>query len=145
MSKTVNTKEYLSLTLSLLHEGHSNVPVTVSGTSMVPFLRPGDTVYLNLPERPYRVGDVVLFTRPGGSYVLHRIVGKKDGCFMLLGDGQITQEPVPFSHVHAVMTSARVRDRIVTPRHPRWLFYSTLWRWMIPLRPLIGKWKKKSR
>lgn len=145
MGKIIDSKEYLSLTLSALREGKTNLPVTVSGTSMVPFLRPGDVVFLNLPNRPCRVGDVVLFTRPDGSYVLHRIIRTTNTHYILQGDGQLTPEPVPISQVCAVVTSLRLGNRLITPHHPYWLFFRTLWRWLRPLRPMIGKLHKKSR
>lgn len=139
MSKIVDTKEYLDLALSLLGEGKTNVPVTVSGVSMTPFLHPGDTVFLNLPDRPYRAGDVVLFTRPNGSYVLHRIVKADVSHYLMLGDSQTRRETISANCVHAIVTSIRIGNRLMNMRHPYCLFYQTIWRWMEPLRPLIGK------
>lgn len=148
MSKTVDTREYLDLVVSLLLEGHRNVPVTVSGVSMTPFLHNGDTVYLNLPERPCRIGDVVLFTRPNGSYILHRIVGKKTGYFIMLGDSQLHCEFIPEEKIHAVVTAVRIGDQVMRNNHPYCLFFRTVWRWLRPLRPQIGslyKLLKKNR
>lgn len=139
MSIIIDTKEYLDLVLSLLREGKTNVPVTVSGVSMTPFLHPGDTVFLNLPDRPYRVGDVVLFTRPNGAYVLHRIVRADTSHYLMLGDSQTIREPICADCVHALVTSIRIGNRHMKQGHPYCLFYKTIWRWLEPLRPLIGK------
>ena len=139
MSIIIDTKEYLDLALSLLREGKTNVPVTVSGVSMTPFLHPGDTVFLNLPDRPYQIGDVVLFTRPNGSYVLHRIVKDNGSHYLMLGDSQTALELISADCVHAIVTSIRIGNRNMRMHHPYCLFYQTIWRWLAPLRPMIGK------
>ena len=139
MSKTVDTKEYLDLVVSLLHSGKTNVPVTVSGVSMTPFLHNGDIVYLNLPDRPWQVGDVVLFTRPNGSYILHRIVKLEEDHCQMLGDSQLTREYIDKNQIHALVTSVRIGNRVMKMNHPYCLFYRTVWRWLAPFRPQIGK------
>ena len=73
MTRSIDTTEYIETVLSLLECQKTDVPVPIKGNSMVPFLREGDTVYLNsLTNEPKR-GDVVLFRRADGSFVLHRI------------------------------------------------------------------------
>lgn len=139
MSRILDTKEYLDTVVALLGEGAAQVPVRVSGTSMAPFLHPGDVVYLSRPVRPCRVGDIVLFTRPEGRYVLHRIVKKKNGAFLALGDGQCVPEPVQPERIHAVATSVGIQGRILSAHHPRCLFFRFVWRWLAPLRPVIGR------
>ena len=144
MSKTVNTKEYLNLTLSLLREGHTNVPVTVSGSSMVPFLRPGDTVYLNPVEELPRRGDIVLFTRPSGQYILHRVVKvNADGSYIMLGDAQTQRERIESAaSIHGIVVSALHKGKLLTPKSFRWRIFATVWQWVVPLRPFIMKsWK----
>lgn len=139
MSRTIDTKEYLDTVMSLLQEGQKNIPVTVSGVSMTPFLHPGDTVFLNLPQRAYRKGDIVLFTRSDGRYVLHRIVRENEGSYLLLGDSQLTKEFVPAERICAVVSAIRIGEKVYSPAHPYCLFFRTVWRWLAPLRPQIGK------
>ena len=50
MAKVLDTTAYLDTVCALLQEGHAHVPVTGAGTSMTPFLDPGDTVFLDLPN-----------------------------------------------------------------------------------------------
>ena len=138
MSRTIDTKEYLDTVISLLHDGQTNIPVTVSGVSMTPFLHPGDIVFLNLPQRAYRSGDIVLFTRPDGRYILHRIVRKSDDSFTILGDAQKTREYVPACAIHAIVTSVRIGERVLPLSHPYCLFFRTIWMWFAPLRPQMG-------
>lgn len=148
MNRILDTKEYLDTVVSLLGEADAGIPLRISGTSMTPFLHPGDVVYLSRPARPVRGGDIVLFTRPDGSYVLHRIIKKKAGFFLALGDAQNVPEPVPPERIHAVVTSVQLQGRVLTDRHPRCLFFRFPWRWLAPLRPAIGQLRariKKSR
>ena len=110
----LDTKSYLDTVCALLREGHTHVPVTVAGTSMTPFLDPGDTVFLDLPRKPIGVGDVILFARFGTTYVLHRVVGVfPDGSLeLLLGDAQVRSEPVRPEDVFQRLTGY-VRQRAV--------------------------------
>lgn len=141
MARTVDTKEYLDMVCDLLAQGKTQVPVPVAGSSMMPFLHPGDTVFLDLPGGKLRVGDIPLFTRPDGRYILHRIVEvRKDGSFVMLGDAQTERELVDGIHrIRAVVTSANHKGKLLTPRSVRWIFFATVWRWIVPFRPLVTK------
>ena len=137
MALIVDTKEYLNTICQLLQEGKQDLPVPVTGNSMCPFLHPGDIVYLNW-FAALKKGDIVLFTRPDGSFVLHRIYQiKKDGTYLILGDNQLLPEPVPAERIHAIVTSARIKEKVVTPKSLRWWCYAKLW--TRPVRRIIGK------
>ena len=71
----LDTQAYLNTVCDMLAPGQTLVPVPVAGTSMCPFLHPGDTVYLSAPDRSPEVGDILLFRRPTGPYILHRVIG----------------------------------------------------------------------
>ena len=60
------------------------------GTSMLPMLRDGvDTVVVVKANTPLKIGDVPLYIRENGEYVLHRIIKvRKDG-YVLRGENQI--------------------------------------------------------
>ncbi len=61
---------------------------TPYGDSMLPTLKNGkDTVTL-VPAECCKTGDIVLYRRPSGMYVLHRIVGKLRDGFMMCGDNE---------------------------------------------------------
>lgn len=136
----LDTKSYLDTVCDLLRSGHTHVPVTVAGTSMTPFLDPGDTVLLDLPDRPIERGDVILFTRPDGQYVLHRVVGFfPDGALELLGDAQQRSEPVPPDRVKAIVTGTRRGQKHLDSTSLRWLFFRGPWRHIRRLRPWINR------
>lgn len=150
MARMVDTREYLDMVCGLLAEGQTHVPVPVAGSSMTPFLHPGDMVYLDLPDTPLKKSDIILFTRPDGRYILHRIVAvNRDGSFTLLGDAQLERERVAGPEwVHARVTSALHKGERLTPGSRRWRFFATVWMWpwVIPFRrhimTLVAKLKR---
>ena len=140
MAKVLDTTAYLDTVCALLREGHTHVPVTVAGTSMTPFFDPGDTVFLDLPQKPIGVGDVILFARFGTTYVLHRVVGIfPDGTLELLGDAQVRSERVLPEQVRAVVTGLRRGKKLYDERSLRWRFFRSPWRHIRRLRPYINR------
>lgn len=86
------------------------------GTSMLPLLRDGkDTAVLVSPPDRLKKGDVPLYRRADGQYVLHRVARvKDDGTFDARGDNQVVVEKgIPQSAVIALMTAV-IRDGIRT-------------------------------
>ena len=102
---------------SLLRQG-AELPLVVSGESMLPFLRPGlDTVYLRAAEMPLRRGDVAFYRRADGSYVLHRVFRAEAGRYWFLGDAQSHVEgPLDASCVFAYVSAVRRGDAAGKPR-----------------------------
>lgn len=140
MAKILDTQAYLDTVCALLREGHTHVPVTVAGTSMTPFFDPGDTVYLDLPDRPIEAGDVILFARFGQKYVLHRVVRVfEDGTLELLGDAQIRSERVDPEHVRAVVTGLRRGEKFYDEKSLRWRFFRGPWHYIRRSRPFINR------
>lgn len=75
----------------------------VVGMSMMPLLNQHtDTVRLVAVTRPLVKYDIPLYVRPGGEYVLHRIVKVCDGYYIIRGDNTDYTEIVPFDWVVAV-------------------------------------------
>ena len=83
-------------------ETGAEICVTVNGTSMEPFLHHGqDKVFFSkLPEK-LRRGDILLFKRADGRYVMHRLYSiDKDGTFSFAGDAQVDLDrKIPFKHI----------------------------------------------
>lgn len=142
--KTVDTKEYLDMICGLLRDGNRKVAIPVAGSSMTPFLHHGDTVYLNPVEAPLKRGDIVLYTRPSGQYILHRIVNvNPDGSYIMIGDAQTQREWIRGrEEIHGIVVSALHRGKVLTSASFRWWFFEKIWLHVVPLRPLIMKsWK----
>ena len=146
MAKILDTQSYLDTVCALLREGHTHVPVTVAGTSMTPFLDPGDTVFLDLPARPIERGDVILFARFGRQYVLHRVVHVfPDGSLELLGDAQIRSERVHPGDVRAIVTGAHRGDRLLNEDSLRWHFFRDVWIHTRRIRPYVNRIRDKIK
>ncbi len=77
------------------------------GTSMLPMLRDGiDTVVIVKANAPLKTGDVPLYIRENGEYVLHRIIKvRKDG-YVLRGDNQTVSEyPICENQIAGILTA----------------------------------------
>ncbi len=134
-TRQVDTASYVGMLKELIEEGHQ-VTMTISGSSMAPFLISArDQVILQKPRKEPRPGDIVFFTRDTGQYVLHRIhhIGK-DG-YYIIGDNQTQMEgPVAKEAVFAVVVAV-IRKGI---RYEKgdfwWWFFAQFWRRNIWLR-----------
>ena len=118
------------------------LPLVISGSSMTPFLADGrDTVYLSRLERPVRRGDMLLYQRIGGQYVLHRVwKAEKDGTFTMVGDAQTELEHgIREAQIIAIVTSVVRKGKSMAPGGFWWEFFEKVWIRMVPLRPLFWK------
>ena len=126
-------------------------PLVVTGSSMMPFLRNGrDIVRLHKTDRFYR-GQIVLFRRRSGDFVLHRIRRIcPDGRLLMNGDAQKWCEYIQRDQVLAEVISISRNQRDVDPnsmlsRVVRFLWYPTrifrpiLWRTYGLFRKLTQK------
>ena len=68
--------------------------IPITGTSMLPLLVQGrDFVKIVKCERKLEIGDIPLYRRDDGHFVLHRVVKiEKDGTYTMCGDNQIILE-----------------------------------------------------
>lgn len=151
MAKVLDTNAYLDTVCELLRQGEKHVTIPVTGGSMVPFLHSGDMAYLDLPDSPLKKGDIVLYTRENGRYILHRIKKvKKDGSFIMVGDAQQELELLPRRElIHARVTAACHCGKLLRPGQFRWWFYQHIWLNIVPVRhflmALSGKLKRKKK
>ena len=89
------------------------------GTSMLP---------LTKTER-FVVGDIAFYQRPGGEYVLHRIIGERDGTFTMCGDNQLAPEyGVKPEQIIAKAAHITRKGSKITPRSLPYRLYVLLWR-----------------
>lgn len=139
MSLVLDTQEFLDTICQMLAEGQSNIPIPVAGGSMIPFLFHGDTVFLSVPDSPLKRGDVILYQRLNGRYILHRIKKvRRDGSLIMVGDAQRQLELLPSQGlVRARVVCAIHKGKRCTPQSPRWWFYRHVWMWLRPFRHAI--------
>lgn len=126
--------------LALLDQAES-VPLTISGSSMTPFLVHGrDTVYLSKVTDPLKKGDMILYQRRNGQYILHRICRVHPDCYDLVGDAQTDIEPgIRPDQVRAIIHSVRRKGKLLKKGDFWWDFFAGFWLRIIPLRPLVRR------
>ena len=147
MARILDTQEFLDTICELLNRGETSVAIPVVGGSMVPFLHHGDTAYLDPPRDPIKRGDILLYTRATGQYVLHRVMQvNADGSLWISGDAQQELEYLPGKEcVHGLVTSARHKGKINRPGQLRWWIYSHPWRWLLRYRYRLMGLREKLR
>ena len=140
--------EELMPILSAQLESGGRATLVVTGNSMYPTFRNRvDAVYLTPVKRPLKRGDLILYRRENGQYILHRIVSKpKNGKFFCTGDNQWELEPVADAQVLALVDGF-VRDGKTCPEGDRrYRAWVVLWVWLRPVRrPILSVGKAVGR
>lgn len=115
------------------------LPLPVLGSSMSPFLVHGrDTVWLSAPRKPLRTGDLVLYQRSNGKFILHRIYKVCDGSYTMIGDAHnVPEYGIRENQIFGVAVSVRRKGKIQKPGTFWWSFFQRVWIRMIPLRPVV--------
>lgn len=121
--------------------------VPVKGVSMLPFLREDrDRVIMKkYYNQNLKKGDVLLFQRFNGDFVLHRIMEINEGIIVMLGDNQLSPELISVDQVRAIAIKAVRKGREITPADWTWRFFSMYWRRWIFLRRLSASISKAKR
>lgn len=124
--------------LGLLEETQS-VPLVISGGSMSPFLiHRRDTVYLSKVTRPLKRGDMILYRRDSGAYILHRICRVEGESYCLVGDAQCEIEKgIRRDQVLAVVSAVRRKGKLLKKGSFWWTFFEKVWLRLIPVRPVL--------
>ena len=112
----------------------------VTGGSMFPLLIEGrDSVILE-KIHTLKAGDIILYQRDDGNYVLHRIVKIKNGELYLCGDAQFVIEyPIRYDQVIAVACAIVRNGETIKVSNPKYKFYTKVWCHTFKLRPHILK------
>ncbi len=137
--RLVPTDELSPLIVGLIDEGFG-VTLTLTGNSMRPmltYLR--DSVVLTCCDpNTLKVGDIPLYRRECGTYVLHRIMKVHDDVYDILGDHQwVLGKDVPKSQVLCIVKSFTRKGKYYSCEHKGYRVYSFLWRKVFVFRKLI--------
>lgn len=136
--RIIEPEALMSQLPDLLLEAES-IPLVISGNSMAPFLKHGrDTVYFSRITQPPRRGDIILYRRHCGAYILHRIYRQCGNSYDLLGDGQLGIEPgiVP-AQMLAIVNVVRRKGKLLRKGNLCWAFFAHVWPALLPLRRIL--------
>ena len=93
MNKKVTMEELLPF-IEDAFKNNTNFTIPITGTSMLPLLVQGrDSVTLKKCNRPLKKGDLPLYRRKDGVFVLHRVVKvENQNTYTMCGDNQFLKE-----------------------------------------------------
>lgn len=122
-----------------------SIKIKIAGYSMYPLVTSRrDSVLLTEAEK-IKKGDVPLIKREDGSYVLHRVVGIKNGALMLRGDyEQKTEYPVNPERVMAMAKGFYRKEKYIDCNSFLYKLYTFFWMNTVAIRPVILKFMGKS-
>ena len=132
--KNVKSTELFPAISDLL-KNNQKVRITVTGNSMMPFLREGiDSIELSkasLDELHF--GQIPLIKRSNGQYILHRLIYKSKSSFYIAGDAQLWVEgPLLPEQLIAVVTQIWRKDKPVSPENILLRAISLIWWLRLP-------------
>lgn len=119
----------------LLQLAHGDVAsLTVTGSSMLPMVTPHrDRVWLKSCPEQLDCGDVILYRRDNGQYVLHRIV-KLSQPMICCGDNQWEEEAVRPDQTIALVTAFDRNGKHYTVQAWTYRIYVLMMTRLFPLR-----------
>lgn len=121
--------------LQLSEKGSASLAVT--GNSMWPMLRHMRDQVLLAPAKTFKKGDIILYQRRNGQYILHRILRKKKGYVICAGDNQCEKERVENSWVLAVVTDFYRKGKRYSVTQMGYRLYRWMWIMLFPVRKIV--------
>nr|MBE6544537.1 hypothetical protein [Oscillospiraceae bacterium] len=141
----VNMSSLASVIEEKISDGGS-VELSIRGVSMRPLLREGkDSVVLSPLMGRLKKGDIALFRRNNGAYVLHRVAKVADSRYSFVGDNQYFLEPVIDAQIIAVVSAIRRDGRLFECGNFAYRVYAFLWQTSRPLRFLLFRILRKLK
>ena len=128
--------EQLAELITLQLDNGGRASLTITGYSMMPLLRQRrDAVELILPSDRQKKGDIILYRRENGQYVLHRIIALTEGGYICCGDNQASREPVAHSQLIGVVDGYVRKGKKRTLKGVGYRLYRWIWVNLFFLRP----------
>lgn len=138
-SRIIANDVYLPVIRELLESGEE-VPLTISGNSMSPFfIHERDKVLLAPAKGILKKGDMALFQRKNGQYILHRICRvTSDNQYFFVGDAQTEIEgPIDREQIFGRVKAVCRKGRWLKPGDFWWDFFAHVWIRIIPARRAV--------
>ena len=135
--------EWLPIFIEEMKKGKS-LKFSPWGYSMYPFLvSKRDDVIVEIPRKKLERGDICLYRRFDGTYVLHSLFKKDEKGVFFLGDNQITVEgPLLETQVIGVVTAFIRKGKRIECNDKLYVLVHMLWMNIRLVRPIIlSTWK----
>lgn len=150
--KRVPTQSLMEVVMLQLQTGQ-RANLTVTGFSMLPMLREYyDTVQLKPIDGRLQPGDIALYHRDNGQFVLHRVIRLTQEGYLFCGDNQAELEPVRQDQLMAVVTGFTKNGKQHKTEEPAYRIYCWAWvklffvrTYYIRLRRWLGRLRKKLK
>lgn len=150
--KTVPMKD-LAEVIKLQLDNGGKATLTVTGSSMMPMLVSRRDSVILVPPGGEKKGDIVLYQRESGQYVLHRIIQVTQTGYIISGDNQAMREDVAKEQLVAVVDGFVRNGKQYALDAPFYRLYQTVWvelfflrRYYIGIRRRLGRlWHRIKR
>lgn len=114
---------------------NGKIRLTVTGMSMYPLLRNRLDSVLLKKASDIKKYDILLYTRPDNSYVLHRAVNIREKTVDIIGDGECRiEKDVPKEKIIAEVCEIKRGKRIIKTDSFIYKVYCRIWTAIIPFR-----------
>lgn len=127
MSEKINLNDLWPVIEEKIKNG-AEVTINPGGKSMLPLIKPGrdSAVLIKLPDKLKKY-DVVLYRRKSGMFVLHRIIGTKNGKYVMRGDNEyMTEYGIEPEKVLAYMVSVIRNKRQISVKSFKYRLYAVI-------------------
>lgn len=134
--KKVKVAEISEIMVESLNN-NNKVILTVSGSSMFPFLLDGiDQVVIEKKTNLLKAGDIILYNK--NNFIIHRIMKKKKHYYIVAGDALLIKEKVFEEDILGCITEIIKKDRtIIVKSDRRYRCREKLWRRLFFCRRLL--------
>ena len=142
MNKKYKLEQLLPVIEEALNSG-KDFTLPVTGTSMLPLLvQKRDTVTIKKAGLPLKKGDLPLYRRHDGSFVLHRVVDVRGNMYVMCGDNQFEREyPVSDSQIIGIVSKITRKGKTFEVDNGLYRVYTGSWTALMPVRYPIRRLK----
>ena len=133
----ISTYDLFPEILKILESGQK-VKFTISGTSMLPWIRDNldQVVLVGAQGKRVGLGDIILFYNEVKGYTLHRIYKKEKNLYTTIGDSCfIADEPIQTDNILGIVESICRKGKVIRCSAIKWRLVFWLWRNFLPVRP----------
>lgn len=135
---TIGADQWIPLFMERIHSGQK-LKLAPIGYSMYPFLiSRRDYVILKSVSMPLKRGDICLYRREDGVYILHTLYRVDGEAYYFLGDSQtVVEGPIALEQILAVADTIIRKEKEIACDNKRYRFLHELWMKLRILRPLL--------